>query len=104
MVIASSTVWSASASLSSRVRRLREEFFSFYSRDYFRNEVRPYTSGLPWDVVWSPHNWTVAPELYPFLSAYQDSLLAAAERVELPSGFWREPLVVRRALFFRTVL
>jgi len=103
-VIASSSVWSASASLSPRVRRLREEFFSFYSRDYFRNEVRPYTSGLLWDVVWSPHNWTVAPELYPFLSAYQDSLLAAAERVELPSGFWREPLGVRRALFFRTVL
>jgi formate C-acetyltransferase len=24
--------------------------------------------------------------------------------VELPSGFWQEPLVVRRALFFRTVL
>jgi pyruvate formate-lyase/glycerol dehydratase family glycyl radical enzyme len=104
MVIASSSVWSASASLSPRVRRLREEFFSFYSRDYFRNEVRPYTSGLLWDVVWSPHNWTVVPELYPFLSAYQDSLLAAAERVELPSGFWREPLIVRRALFFRTVV
>jgi pyruvate formate-lyase/glycerol dehydratase family glycyl radical enzyme len=103
-VVASSIVWSASASLSTRVRRLREEFFSFYSRDYFRNEVRPYTSGLPWDVVWSPHNWTVVPELYPFLDAYQDSLLAAGERVELPSGFWREPLVVRRALFFRTVL
>jgi pyruvate formate-lyase/glycerol dehydratase family glycyl radical enzyme len=103
-VIASSTVWSASVSLLPRVRRLREEFFSFYSRDYFRNEVRPYTSGLPWDEVWSPHNWTVAPELYPFLDAYQDSLLAAAERVELPPRFWRESLVVRRALFFRTVL
>ncbi len=98
------TVWSASPSLSPRARRLREEFFSFYSRDYFRNEVRPYTSGTPWDAVWSPHNWTVAPELYPFLDAYQDSLLAAAEQVELPPRFWREPLVVRRALFFRTVV
>lgn len=104
MVRASSAVWSPSLSLSPRVRRLRQEFLSFYSRDYFRNEVHPYTSGTPWDQVWSPHNWTVAPELYPFLDAYQDSLLAAAERVELPSGFWQEPLVVRRALFFRTVL
>jgi formate C-acetyltransferase len=104
MVMAAPTVWSASPSLSPRARRLREEFFSFYSRDYFRNEVRPYTSGTPWDEVWSPHNWTVAPELYPFLDAYQDSLLAAAEHVELPPGFWREPLVVRRALFFRTVV
>ncbi|MGD0205492.1 MAG: pyruvate formate lyase family protein [Dehalococcoidia bacterium] len=104
MVRASSAVWSPSPSLSPRVRRLRQEFLSFYSRDYFRNEARPYTSGTPWDQVWSPHNWTVAPELYPFLGAYQDSLLAAAERVELPPGFWHEPLVVRRALFFRTVL
>jgi len=104
MVRADCVIRSPSPSLSPRVRRLREEFFSFYSRDYFRNEVRPYTSGLPWDVVWSPHNWTVAPELYPFLDACQDSLLAAAERVDLLPGFWQEPLVVRRALFFRTVL
>ncbi|MGQ9573216.1 MAG: hypothetical protein ACUVV3_08545, partial [Dehalococcoidia bacterium] len=104
MATASPTVWSPSPALSPRVRRLREEFFSFHERDYFRNEVRPYTSGTPWDVVWSPHNWTVVPELYPFLDAYQDSLLAAAEPVDLPPAFWREPLVVRRALFFRTVL
>ena len=103
-MIASYIVCSPSPSLSARVRRLRQEFFSFGSRDYFRNEVRPYTSGLLWDAVWSPHSWTVVPELYPFLDAYQDSLLAAAERVELPAGFWREPLVVRRALFFQTVL
>jgi hypothetical protein len=45
MVRASSAVWSPSPSLSPRVRRLRQEFLSFYSRDYFRNEVRPYTSG-----------------------------------------------------------
>ena len=77
-MIASSTVRSPSPTLSPRVRRLRQEFFSFDSRDYFRNEVRPYTSGLPWDAVWSPHSWTVVPELYPFLDAYQDSLLAAA--------------------------
>jgi len=101
-MMVASTVWSASPSLSPRTRRLREEFFSFYSRDYFRNEVRPYTSGTPWDEVWSPHNWTVVPELYAFLDAYQDSLLAAAEHVELPPGFWRGPLVVRRALFFRS--
>jgi len=100
----SSAVWAPAESLSPRVRRLRDEFFSFYRRDYFRNEVRPYTSGTPWDQVWSPHNWGVVPELYVFLSAYQDSLLAAAEPVALPPGFWSEPLVVRRALFFRTVV
>ena len=32
-------VWSPSPALSPRVRRLRDEYFSFYTRDYFRNEV-----------------------------------------------------------------
>jgi len=97
-------IWSPSPSLSPRVRRLREEFFSFAARDYFRNEVRPYGSGTPWDQVWSPYNWGVVPEMYPMFDAVSDSLLAAAEAVPLPAGFWDEPLVVRRALFFREVV
>src|SRR3990172_5681111 len=102
--LAPAAVWSASASLSDRVRRLRDEFFSFYSRDYFRNEVRPYSCGTPWDEVWSPYHWGVVPEMYVFFDSFRDSLLAAAETVPLPPGFWDEPLVVRRALFFRQVL
>jgi pyruvate formate-lyase/glycerol dehydratase family glycyl radical enzyme len=97
-------VWTAAPSLSARVGRLRDEFFSFYTRDYFRNEVRPFGSGTPWDEVWSPHQWTVVPEIYVFLDAYRDSLLAAARPVPLPADFWREPLVVRRARFFQEVL
>src|SRR4030042_5496497 len=97
-------IWSPSHSLSPRVRRLREEFFSFAARDYFRNEVRPYGSGTSWDRVWSPYNWGVVPEIYPMFDAVSDSLLAAAETVPLPAGFWDEPLVVRRALFFREVV
>jgi formate C-acetyltransferase len=98
------TIWSPSPSLSSRVRRLRDEFFSFDSRDHFRNEVRPYGSGTPWDEVWSPYHWGVVPEMYVFFDSFRDSLLAAAETIPLPAGFWDEPLVVRRALFFRQVL
>jgi pyruvate formate-lyase/glycerol dehydratase family glycyl radical enzyme len=86
------------------VRRLRDEFFSFGSRDYFRNEVRPYCSGVGWDEVWSPYHWGVVPEGYVFFDSFRDSLLAAAESVPLPAGFWNEPLPVRRALFFRQVL
>jgi len=97
-------VWSPSPSLSPRVRRLRDEFFSFADRDYFRNEVRPYTSGTTWDEVWSPYHWGVVPEMYPLFDAVRDSLLAAADPVSLPDGFWDEPLVVRRALFFREVV
>ena len=97
-------IWSPSPSLSPRVRRLREEFFSFATRDYFRNEVRPYTSGTPWDEVWSPYHWGVVPEMYSMFDAVRDSLLAAAEPVSLPDGFWSQSLVVRRALFFREVV
>ena len=100
----SPAVWSPSPSLSPRARRLRDEFFSFASRDYYRNEVRPYTTGTAWDQVWSPHHWGVVPELYVFMEGYQDSLLAAAEPVALPADLWDEPLIVRRALFFRAVL
>jgi pyruvate formate-lyase/glycerol dehydratase family glycyl radical enzyme len=98
------TIWSPSASLSPRVRRLREEFFVFTARDYFRNEVRPYTTGASWDEVWSPYHWGVVPEVYPLFDAFSDSLLAAAEHVSLPEGFWSQPLIVRRALFFREVV
>jgi formate C-acetyltransferase len=97
-------IWSPSSSLSPRVRQLREEFFSFSDRDYFRNEVRPYGSGTSWDEVWSPYHWGVVPETYPLFDAISDSLLAAAETIPPPDGFWREPLVVRRALFFREVV
>ncbi len=97
-------VWSPSPSLSPRVRRLRDEFFSFASRDYYRNEVRPYGTGMAWDQVWSHHQWGVVPELYVFLDGYRDSLLATAEPVALPADFWEQPLIVRRALFFRAVL
>ena len=97
-------IWSPSASLSPRVRRLREEYFDFANRDYFRNEVRPYTTGTAWDEVWSPYHWGVVPEVYLMFDAFGDSLLAAAETVDLPEGFWKEPLVVRRAIFFREVI
>jgi formate C-acetyltransferase len=97
-------IWRASETLPPRVRRLRDEYFSFGERAYFRNEVIPYTTGTSWDSVWSPHNWGVVPEVYPFMPAFESSLLALAKGIELPEGFWAEPLVVRRALFFREIL
>ncbi|PIU65176.1 MAG: hypothetical protein COS84_07250 [Armatimonadetes bacterium CG07_land_8_20_14_0_80_40_9] len=97
-------IWSPAGKISPRIKRLRDEFFSFRERDYFRNEVLPFTSGTPWDNVWSPHNWGVVPELYLFFASYQDSLLSLAKEVELPPKFWAQPLVVRRATFFKRVL
>lgn len=49
MTSSSEKIWSPSEKLSPRIKGLRKEFFSFYQREYFRNEVRPYTTGTKWD-------------------------------------------------------
>lgn len=97
-------IWNPSGDLSPRIKKLRDEFFSFYTRDYFRNQVMPFTTGEPWDAVWSAHNWGVVPELFPFFDAVQDSLLACATKAAMPDSFWKESINIRRAAFFSTVM
>ncbi|RJQ11119.1 MAG: hypothetical protein C4551_01585 [Bacillota bacterium] len=97
-------VWMPSDDLSPRVRKLREEYFSFYDRDYFRNEVIGYTTGAEWDMLYNPVNWGVVPEVLPFVPAMMDTLLASAVVVKVPDGFWRRSIPVRKALFFNEVL
>ncbi len=97
-------LWMPSADLSPRVKRLRSEFFSFYDRDYFRNEVIAFSTGTEWDLVFSPVNWGVVPETFPFIPSMMDTLLASAVRVPLPEGFWEHGLPLRKALFFNEVL
>lgn len=97
------TLWRASDALSERVKRLREEYFSFDTRS-FRNEVLPFTTGTPWDTVYSFHRWTNVPEIALFLRAYEDSLAAAARVVPLPYDFWDKPLSLRVGTFFAEVL
>ncbi len=97
-------LWSPSDKLSPRIRKLRDEYFSYSERDYFRNEVMPFTTGQPWDVVYSEHTWGVAPEVFPFMDAFKAALLVDAQTVPLDQEFWREPTIIRRALFFREVV
>ncbi len=98
------SLWSASDRLSPRIKRLRDEYFSFNERSYFRNEVQPYTTGTAWDDVYSLINWGDVPEVMPFMPAFRDSLRAIAEEVELPADFWQKSLVMRKAIFFQEVL
>lgn len=98
-----SPLWSAASTLSPRVKQLRRQFYSFYEREY-TNEVRAYTTGTPWDMVYCIWNWTNVPEIALFQKGFRSYLLAAAKTIDLPAGFWSEPLVVRQALFFRQVL
>ena len=102
-VVAPSQLWSAASTLSLRVQRLRDQFWSFYEREY-TNEVRSYATGTPWDVVYSIWSWTNVPEVALFQQGFRSYLWAAATKVELPPGFWQEPLVIRQALLFREVV
>ena len=92
------------ANNSPRIEKLRKEYFSFYTRDYFRNEVVSFSTGEDWDEVFSPYNWTVVPEVYPFIPSYRDTLKAAARTVPVPPGFYKLSLAERRATFFNLVL
>jgi pyruvate formate-lyase/glycerol dehydratase family glycyl radical enzyme len=101
--VSPTALWSAAPTLPPRVKRLRDQFWSFYTRDY-TNEVRAFTTGTAWDTVYSIWSWSNVPEMAMFFQGARSYLLAAARPIVLPPGFWSEPIVVRRALFFREVM
>lgn len=103
MPLAAAELWSPSVTLSPRVRHLRDEYFSFYSRPY-TNEVRAFSTGTPWDSVYSIWNWTNVPEMTHFFRGARSYLGSAATVVPLPPGFFRLPLTVRVARFFSAVV
>ncbi|MEW5784569.1 MAG: pyruvate formate lyase family protein [Bacillota bacterium] len=90
--------------LSPRVKRLRDEYWSFYERDYYRNEALAYSSGDPWDELYTPYSWAVVPEVYPFMQGARETLKAMAETVPLPPDFYSRSIAERRADFFNRVL
>lgn len=97
-------IWAPAENLSPRVKKLREEYFDYDNREYFRNESIPYSTGVDWDSVYTPHERTIVPEFIPVLDSVQDTLLAFSRKIPLPEGFWDEPTIVRHALFFKEVL
>lgn len=100
-----SNLWVASKKLSSRVKRLRDEYFSFDQRaHYFSNEIRSYTTGRAWDQVYGYNNWGITPEAVPFMPGFRDSLLALANPVEFDDSLFQLSIAERRAHFFNNVL
>ncbi len=97
-------MWEPSEELSDRVKKLREEYFSFYDREYFRNEVIPFTTGTDWDELYSYHDWGDVPELFNYFAGIRDSLKSMAIKVDLPQNFWDESSATRRAVFFKKVI
>ena len=97
-------LWNPSNELSPRIAKLRDEYVNIQDRDYFRNEIMPFTTGTPWDTMWSPALWGVVPDLIPFNKAFMETLPLAATKVELPEDFWERQHVVRVATFFHEVV
>lgn len=103
-VLQADQLWNPSPELTKRVKKLRDEYENLESRDYFRNEVIPFTTGTDWDAMWSPSQWGVVPELIPFNRAFLETMTLVARKVELPPDFWKKPHVIRVAAFFREVI
>jgi len=97
-------IWSASEGLTDRVKKLRNEYFDYANREYFRNEISPFICRSENDAVWSSYSWGVSPEIHITFPSFESSLQALGKLVPLPDGFWDEPLPVRRATFFSEVV
>ena len=81
-VLQADQLWNPSPELTKRVKKLRDEYENLESRDYFRNEVIPFTTGTDWDAMWSPSQWGVVPELIPFNRAFLETMTLVARRSE----------------------
>ncbi|MFX1506848.1 MAG: pyruvate formate lyase family protein [Promethearchaeota archaeon] len=98
-------IWNPSENLSPRIRKLRDEFFSFFERyERYTNEVRSYTTGREWDNVYSFFHWGVTPEGLPFFPGFKDTLRALAEVIEFPDDVYQRTIAERKAFFFNKVL
>lgn len=90
-------------SLSPRIRRLRDWYFSGVAREW-NNEFTCWTTGTPWDVVYDETSYYIVPETYAFFSPFRASALQAARKVDVPRGFWRWSIAERRAWMIREVM
>ena len=97
-------IWEVSKMLSPRIRRLRDYYFMDDERE-FQNNVISLTTGMPNDVVYQIIDFVSVPDMLGgVLQANRDGLAAMAIKLDLPSHFWDQSLVIRKALFFQRVL
>ncbi len=92
-------IWSPSEKLPERVKKLRDQFYSFDKRT-ITNEPFAFTTGTEWDDVYALHDWANEPAIYQFMTSIQGSLRAMAVKVDLPEDYWEHDLAMRRAIFF----
>jgi pyruvate formate-lyase/glycerol dehydratase family glycyl radical enzyme len=96
-------LWSPSEGLSDRVKKLRDQFYSFYERKK-TNEPFAFSTGTEWDEVYSYHDWANEPALYSFFASIDQTLQAMAVMVDLPDDYWTHNLALRRAILFHEAM
>lgn len=102
--MAEQKLWEVSEMLSPRIRRLRDYYFMDEERE-FQNNVMSFTTGIPNDVVYQILDFISVPDMLGgVLHANRDGLAAMAINLDLPSDFWNQPLIIRKALFFQRML
>ena len=89
--------------LSPRVKFLRDYYFEGVNRDW-NNEYRCYTTGTDWDVLFDETPYHIVPETYAFHKTFTVSMRQSAKTVPVDENFWKNPLVVRKAMFFDKVM
>jgi len=96
-------IWTHSYKLSTRVQKLRDQFYSFHEREE-TNEPYAFTTGTDWDEVYTVHDWANEPAIYPFFASINQTLKSMAVKVEIPENYWKFGLPMRRAIFFHEVM
>ena len=86
-----------------RVKWLRDYFFEGTKRQW-NNEFRCYTTGTDWDILYDETPYYIVPETYAFHKTFTASTKQAARVVKMDEGFYKKPLVVRKAEFLSKVM
>ncbi len=96
-------IWSPSEKLSQRVQKLRAHFYSFHERAE-TNEPYTFSTGTPWDEVYSLHDWANEPIYYPFFPSINQTFRSMGVNVKIPEEYWNKSLAMRRAIFFNEAM
>jgi trans-4-hydroxy-L-proline dehydratase len=89
--------------LSKRVQFLRDYFFEGTDRDW-NNEFKCFSTGTKWDVLYDEISYHIVPETFAFHKTFVASTRQSAKTVKMDADFWKQPLVVRKALFLDEVV
>ncbi len=91
------------AGLSSRIKWLRDYYFTGYDRNW-NNEFTCWTTGTPWDIQFNELTYYIVPETYALMQTLKSSFRQSARPVKILENFWKLSIAERRAWFVKEVM